>query len=44
MFRIDTREQTREFVETSAIEEVGGPRIARYASAHGDAQGLEYFL
>ena len=44
MFRIEPPEQTREFEDTSAIEEVGGPRIARYASAHGDAQGLEYFL
>ena len=44
MFWIDVTEHTAQFAAGSGFEEVGGKASGGYASAHGNAEGLEYFL
>jgi hypothetical protein len=44
MFGIDVQEDTGQFPQRSGFEEVGGAAGQGYASAHGDAEGVEHFL
>ena len=44
MFWIETSDDTAQFPSKPGLEEVGGKPTEEYASTHGDAEGLEYFL
>ena len=37
-------DHTAQFGALNLFEEVGGARTAEYASTHGDAEDVEYFL
>jgi hypothetical protein len=44
MFWIDVFEHTAQFGTPNPFEEVGGAPAGEYASTHGDAEDVEYFL
>ncbi len=44
MFWIDIFEHTAQFGARKPVEEVGGAPTGEYASTHGNAERMEYFL